>query len=180
MNRRKFLGSTMAAAGGAALTSLAAATPSAPSFTPASASQSSALISGAVSSNDIASAKFPDGFLWGMATASYQVEGAWNEDGKGESIWDRYAHEVGHIKGGDTGDVACDHYHLLQAGHRDSQAPQPEKLPLLSLLAAHTALRSGRSQSERHRPLQACDGCGARGRHTSLLHPLPLGPAAMG
>ena len=110
MNRRKFLGSTMAAAGGAALTNLVAATPSASS----SVSQSSALIPGSVFSSDIASAKFPDGFLWGMATASYQVEGAWNEDGKGESIWDRYAHGVGHIKGGDTGDVACDHYHLYK------------------------------------------------------------------
>ncbi len=110
MNRRKFLGSTLAAAGGAALTNLAAATPAARS----SSSQSPAIIPGAVSSSDVASAKFPDGFLWGMATASYQVEGAWNEDGKGESIWDRYAHGVGHIKGGDTGDVACDHYHLYK------------------------------------------------------------------
>lgn len=55
--------------------------------------------------------RFPDGFLWGIATASYQVEGAWNDDGKGESIWDRYAHAPGHVKGSDTGDVACDHYH---------------------------------------------------------------------
>ena len=55
--------------------------------------------------------RFPKDFLWGTATASYQVEGAWNEEGKGESIWDRFAHEEGRILNGDTGDVACDQYH---------------------------------------------------------------------
>ncbi|MFX1530970.1 MAG: GH1 family beta-glucosidase [Promethearchaeota archaeon] len=54
---------------------------------------------------------FPDGFLWGTATASYQIEGAWNEDGKGESIWDMVSHKPGIIRNGDTGDIACDHYH---------------------------------------------------------------------
>jgi beta-glucosidase len=47
---------------------------------------------------------FPKDFYWGTATSSYQIEGAWNEDGKGPSIWDTYAHTKGKIQHGDTGD----------------------------------------------------------------------------
>lgn len=54
---------------------------------------------------------FPEGFLWGSATASYQVEGAVNEDGRGASIWDTFSHTPGKTHNGDTGDVADDSYH---------------------------------------------------------------------
>src|ERR1041384_7304402 len=54
---------------------------------------------------------FPAGFVWGAATASYQIEGAWNEDGKGESVWDRFAHTSSGVERRETGDIACDHYH---------------------------------------------------------------------
>ena len=54
---------------------------------------------------------FPDGFVWGVATAAYQIEGAATEDGRGPSIWDTFSHTPGRTMKGDTGDVAADHYH---------------------------------------------------------------------
>lgn len=58
---------------------------------------------------------FPEPFWWGAATSAYQIEGAPDADGKGPSIWDRFAHTPGRITGGDTGDIACDHYHRTES-----------------------------------------------------------------
>jgi beta-glucosidase len=69
--------------------------------------------------------RFPDGFLWGAATAAYQIEGAPDADGKGPSIWDTFSHTPGTTHHGDTGDVACDSYHRY-----------PEDIALLGRLGA--------------------------------------------
>lgn len=62
----------------------------------------------------VSASGFPEGFLWGTATASYQIEGAPKADGKGASIWDTFTHTPGKIRNGETGDVAADHYRLWE------------------------------------------------------------------
>ena len=57
----------------------------------------------------------PSGFVLGAATAAYQIEGARHEDGRTDSIWDTFSHTTGAVVAGDTGDVACDHYHRYAA-----------------------------------------------------------------
>jgi beta-glucosidase len=57
---------------------------------------------------------FPADFVWGASTSSYQIEGAVDADGRGKSIWDVFCHTPGRIQNGDTGDVACDHYHRFR------------------------------------------------------------------
>ncbi|HRK69869.1 MAG TPA: family 1 glycosylhydrolase, partial [Hyphomonas sp.] len=54
---------------------------------------------------------FPEDFVWGASTASYQIEGGYKEGGRGLSIWDAFSAEPGRVKNGDTANVACDHYH---------------------------------------------------------------------
>jgi beta-glucosidase len=86
--------------------SLAVAAAGAPTASIAQADQARA-----VKAHKVPIGHFPPGFLWGAATAAYQVEGAFNEDGRGETVWDRFAHTPGKVKNGDTGDIACDSYH---------------------------------------------------------------------
>jgi len=59
--------------------------------------------------------EFPDGFLWGAATASYQIEGAVREGGRGKTVWDTFSHTEGKVAHSETGDVACDHYHRVES-----------------------------------------------------------------
>jgi len=63
----------------------------------------------ATASNGVLS--FPPGFTWGAATAAYQIEGGAHADGRGPSVWDTFSHTAGKVRGGDTGDIACDSYH---------------------------------------------------------------------
>lgn len=65
--------------------------------------------------SDLPARTFPNGFIWGAATAAYQIEGAVDEDGRTPSIWDTFSREPGRIANGDTGDVAADHYHRMPA-----------------------------------------------------------------
>ena len=79
--------------------------------------------------------RFPDDFVFGVAASAYQIEGAWDEDGKGESIWDRFVEQPGRILGGETGRVACDHYHRYR---EDVALMADAGIPAYSLTTAWT------------------------------------------
>ena len=86
-----------------------------------------------------ASATARSRFTWGVATSSYQIEGAANEDGRGPSIWDTYSRLPGKIENGDTGDVACDHYHRYREDVALMQEVRGRGLPLFGSVAADHA-----------------------------------------
>lgn len=122
-------------------------------------------------------AQFPTGFIWGAATASYQVEGAAAEGGRTPSIWDTFSRTPGKVRNGDTGDIAADHYHR----YRDDVALMKQ----LGLKAYRFSVSWSRVQPTGRGPAvergldfyrklvdELLDS-----RHHAGRHPLPLGPA---
>ena len=93
-------------------------------------------------------ASFPDRFLWGAATAAYQIEGAATEDGKGPSIWDTFSHTPGKVYHGDTGDVACDSYHRYPEDIEVLKRLGVASVPVQRVVAADRARGARRSEPQ--------------------------------
>ena len=74
--------------------------------------------------------KFPEGFLWGSASAAYQIEGGWREDGKGITNWDQFVRIPGKTYKATTGDVAVDHYHR----YKEDERSIPKELSFMKIL----------------------------------------------
>lgn len=122
ITRRDLMKLSAVAMAGAALASCRTASP-APLATPAASAVPTSPLINPIATGETAlpdcssqfsinkSETFPKDFIWGAATSAYQIEGAWNMDGKGESILDHWAHTPGRIKNNDNGDMAADHYH---------------------------------------------------------------------
>ena len=121
---------------------------------------------------------FPDGFLFGAATASYQIEGAVAEDGRTPSIWDTFSHTPGRVLRGDTGDVAADHYHRVGEDVGADAGAGPAGVPVLAGLAADPARRLGRVQPAGAGLLLPARRPAAGGRGRPDRDAVPLGPAA--
>ncbi len=120
---------------------------------------------------------FPEGFAWGAAAAAGQIEGAATEDGKGESIWDRFAATPGKVKNGDTPAVACDHYHRYEADAALMRQLGITPLSPLGRLAPDFSPGRRPGQSQGTRLLRPADRLLARPRRDPLGHALSLGPS---
>ena len=121
--------------------------------------------------------QFPKTFFWGSATASYQIEGAWNEDGKGESTGKLLSHRR-QSKGRRHRRRRLRFLPSLQRRRGPHEAAQPAKLPLLRILAAHSSQRQRCCQSKGSRLLQARRRFASRSANPPHLHALSVGPPA--
>ncbi len=121
---------------------------------------------------------FPEGFLWGAATAAYQVEGAVAEGGRGPSIWDTFSHSPGRTLNGDNGDVACQHYKFMEDDLDLMKRLGLRRLQVFHSVAASAAGRERPRQPGRPRLLPAPGGGGATAGDAPCRHALPLGPSS--
>ena len=94
-----------------------------------------------IAEEEIKASDFGKNFIWGTATAAYQIEGGWDADGKGESIWDHFSHKPGKIKRHETADTAADFYHRYESDIALMPGePKPQHLAALERTAAYDAL----------------------------------------
>mgnify|MGYP000090273975 CR=1 FL=1 len=121
-------------------------------------------------------AEFPKEFVWGAATAAYQIEGGATEGGKGLSIWDVFSHTPGCTYRGETGDVACDSYHRWK---EDLALLQSMHLKAYRFSVAWTALPPTAAQTGTRKLclLRYSCGCLAGSRDRALCNFVSLGPA---
>ena len=121
---------------------------------------------------------FPPEFIFGAATAAYQIEGAWNEDGRGPSIWDTFSHTPGLVVGGDTGDLADDHYHRLD---QDLDLMASLNLEAYRFSISWSRVIPSGSGAVNQAGIDFLLATGRRAdrpRHQAHRHALSLGPAA--
>jgi len=97
---------------------------------------------------DPVTARWPVDFVWGVSISSYQIEGATREDGRGPSIWDTRCLMKGRIANGDTGDIACDHYHRYR-----------EDIALMKEIGVGASRPHARDRADRSRARPRRDGC---------------------